>query len=78
VVREGLEWAADGEQEAAAELELAGAVEDEAWRWEDEIGWAVKHQWVTAVLWKHWIGAERRQRWLLTVARRGSGGSVKE
>jgi hypothetical protein len=53
VVREGSEWAAHGEQEAAAELELARAVEDEARMREDEIGWAVEHQWVTAVLWEH-------------------------
>jgi hypothetical protein len=31
VVREGSEWVAHGEQKAAAEFELAGAVEDEAW-----------------------------------------------
>jgi hypothetical protein len=30
VVREGSEWAAHGEPKAAAELEVAGAVEDEA------------------------------------------------
>jgi hypothetical protein len=78
MVREGSEWAAHGEQKAAAKLELAGAVEDEAWRWEDEIGWAVEHQWVTAVLWEHWIGAKRRQRRLSTVARRGGGGPVRE
>jgi hypothetical protein len=34
----------------AAELVLAGAVEDEAWVREDEIEWAAEHQWVTAVL----------------------------
>jgi hypothetical protein len=58
MVREGSEWAAHGEQKAAAELELAGAMEDEAWVREDEIGRAVEHQWVTVVLWEHWIGAE--------------------
>jgi hypothetical protein len=73
VVREGSEWAAHGEQKAAAELELARAVEDEAWMREGEIGRAVEHQWVTAVLWEHWIGAERRQQRLSTVARRGGG-----
>jgi hypothetical protein len=60
VVREGSEWAAHGEQKAAVEIELAGAMEDEDWMREGEIGWAVEHQWVTAVLWEHWIGAERR------------------
>jgi hypothetical protein len=53
VVREGSEWVAHGEQKAVAELELAGAVEDEAWMREGEIEWAVEHQWVTAVLWEH-------------------------
>jgi hypothetical protein len=37
VVRKGSEWAAHGEQEAAAELGLAGAVEDEARMREGEI-----------------------------------------
>jgi hypothetical protein len=78
VVREGSEWPAHGEQKEAAKLELAGAVEDEAWRQEDEIGWAVEHQWATAVLWEHWIGAERWQRRLSTMARRGGGGPVWE
>jgi hypothetical protein len=77
VVQEGSEWAAHGEQMAAAELELAGAVEDEAWVREDEIGWAVENQRVTAVLWEHWIGAERRQRRLSMVARRGGGGPIE-
>jgi hypothetical protein len=45
VVREGSEWAAHGEQKAAAELELAEAMEDEAWMREGEIGRAVEHQW---------------------------------
>jgi hypothetical protein len=44
VVREDSEWAAHSEQKAAAELELAGAVEDEAWIREGEIGRAVEHQ----------------------------------
>jgi hypothetical protein len=35
--------------QAAAELELAGVMEDEAWMQEGEIGRAVEHQWVTAV-----------------------------
>jgi hypothetical protein len=61
----------------AAELELAGAVEDEARMREDEIGRAVEHQWITAVLWEHWIAAERRQRRLSTVARRGGGGPMR-
>jgi hypothetical protein len=51
VVRMGLEWAAHGEQEAAAELVLAGAVEDEARMREDEIDQAGEHQWITVVLW---------------------------
>jgi hypothetical protein len=50
VVRKGSEWAAHDEQEAAAELVLAGAVEDEARMREDEIDWAGEHQWVMAVL----------------------------
>jgi hypothetical protein len=50
VVRKDLEWAAHGEQETAAELVLAGVVEDEVRIREDEIGRAVEHQWVTAVL----------------------------
>jgi hypothetical protein len=61
VAQEGSEWATHGEQKAAAELELAGAVEDEAWMREGEIGRAGEHQWVTAMLWEHWIGAEQRQ-----------------
>jgi hypothetical protein len=78
VVRMGLEWAAHSEQKAAAELELAGAVEDETWKRKGEIGWAIEHQWVAAVLWEHWIGVERWQRRLSTVARRGGGGPVRE
>jgi hypothetical protein len=77
VVREGSELAAHGEQKVAAELELAGAVEDEAWMREGEIGRAVEHQWVTTVLWEYWIGAERRHQRLSTVARRGGGGPVR-
>jgi hypothetical protein len=77
-MREDSEWAVHGEQKAAAELELAGAVEDEAWIREGEIGRAIEHQRVTVVLWEHWIGVERRQRRLSTVARRGGGGPVKE
>jgi hypothetical protein len=77
VVREGLEWAAHGEQKVAVELELAGAVEDEAWMREGEIGRALEHQWVTAVLWEYWIGVERRQQRLSTIARRGGGGPVR-
>jgi hypothetical protein len=50
-VRKGLEWAAHGEQETAAKLVLAGAVEDEARMREDEIERAGEHQWATAVLW---------------------------
>jgi hypothetical protein len=49
-VREGSKWTAHGEQEAAAELVLAGAVEDEARMWESEIDWAGEHQRVMAVL----------------------------
>jgi hypothetical protein len=73
----GLEWAAHGEQKAAAELELAEAVEDETWKRKGEIGWAIEHRWVTTVLCEHWIGAERRQR-RSTLARRGGGGPVRE
>jgi hypothetical protein len=61
----------------AAKFVLAGAVEDKVWMREDEIGRAVEHQWVTAVLWEHWIGVERRQRRLSTVARRGDEGPVR-
>jgi hypothetical protein len=50
VAREGSEWAADGEPKVAAELEVAGAVEDEARVRECEIDRAGEHQWVTAVL----------------------------
>jgi hypothetical protein len=49
-VRKGSEWAAHGEQEAATELGLGGAMEDEAQMQEGEIDWAGEHQWVTAVL----------------------------
>jgi hypothetical protein len=50
VVREGSEWVAHGEQEAAAELGLAGAVEDEARMRVSEIDQAGEHQGVMAVL----------------------------
>jgi hypothetical protein len=76
VVRE--EWAAHGEQKAAAVLVLAGAVEDRARVRENEIDHVGEHQWVMAVLWEHWIGAERQQRQLSTVARRGGGGPVRD
>jgi hypothetical protein len=42
--------AAHGEPRAAAELEVAGAVEDEARARKGEIGRAGEHQWFTAVL----------------------------
>jgi hypothetical protein len=42
--------AAHGEPRAVAELEVAGAVEDEARPRKGEIGWAGEHQWVMAVL----------------------------
>jgi hypothetical protein len=45
-----MEWTSHGEQEAAAELVLAGAVVDEARMWESEIDRAGEHQGVTAVL----------------------------
>jgi hypothetical protein len=47
VVQGWLRRPVHGEQKAAAELVLAGAVEDEARMREDEIGRAVEHQWVT-------------------------------
>jgi hypothetical protein len=50
VARSGSEWAAHGEPKVAAELELTGAVEDEARVREGEINRAGEHQWVTAVL----------------------------
>jgi hypothetical protein len=50
VAREGSEWAANGEPKAAAELEVAGAVEDEARVREGEIDRAREHQWVRAML----------------------------
>jgi hypothetical protein len=43
VVRKGSECAAHGEPKAAAELEVAGAVEDEAWVREGEIDRAGEH-----------------------------------
>jgi hypothetical protein len=46
--------------------------------WEGEIGRVVEHQWVTAVLWDHRIGAERRQRRLSTVGSGGGGGPVRD
>jgi hypothetical protein len=49
-VRGWLRRPVHGEQEAAAELVLAGAMEDEARMRENEIGRGVEHQWVTAVL----------------------------
>jgi hypothetical protein len=45
-----LDRAAHGEPRVAAELEVAGAVEDEARVRKGEIGRAGEHQWVTAVL----------------------------
>jgi hypothetical protein len=50
-VRGWLRRPVHGEQEAAAELVLAGAVEDEARMREDEIERAGEHQWVMVVLW---------------------------
>jgi hypothetical protein len=76
-VRKGLEWAAHGEQETAAELVLAGAMEDKARTQEDEIEWAGEHQWAVVVLWEYWIGAERRQRRLSTMARSGGWNPVR-
>jgi hypothetical protein len=43
MVQEGSEWAAHGEPKAAAELEVAGAVEDEARVREGEIDRAGEH-----------------------------------
>jgi hypothetical protein len=45
-----LRWAVHGEQETAAELVLAGAMEDKARTREDEIEWAGEHQWTVVVL----------------------------
>jgi hypothetical protein len=56
VARECSEWAAHGESKAAAELEVAGAMEDEARAQEGEIDRAREHRWVTAVLEQLWIG----------------------
>jgi hypothetical protein len=56
VARECSEWAAHGESKAAAELEVAGAMEDEARAQEGEIDRAREHQWVTVVLEQLWIG----------------------
>jgi hypothetical protein len=53
VVRGWLRQPVHGEQRVAAEFVLARAMEDEVWMREDEIGRAVEHQWVTAVLWGH-------------------------
>jgi hypothetical protein len=57
-VRGWLRQPVHGDQRVAVEFVLVGAVEDKVWMQEDEIGRAVEHQWVTAVLWEHWIGAE--------------------
>jgi hypothetical protein len=73
----GLEWAAHGKQETAAELVQAGAVENEARMREDEIERAGEHRWDVVVLWEYWIGEERWQRRLSTVIRRGGGSSVR-
>jgi hypothetical protein len=78
VAREGSELAAHGEQEAVAELELARAVEDKTWKRKGEIGWAVEHQWITAMLGKHWIGVQRERGRLATVGSRGGGGPVRD
>jgi hypothetical protein len=51
MVRGWLRRPVHGEQEAAAELVLAGAVEDKARTREDEIEWAGEHQWAIVVLW---------------------------
>jgi hypothetical protein len=67
VAWEGSKWAVHGEPKAAAELEAAGAVEDEAWMRENEIARAGEHQWVTAVLEGLEIGVEQKWKWLATV-----------
>jgi hypothetical protein len=56
---------------------LAGVVEDKARAQEDEIEWAGEHQWAVVVLWECWIGAERQQQRLSTVARHGGGNPVR-
>jgi hypothetical protein len=49
-VWECLDRAAHGEPRSAAELKVAGAVEDEARARKSGIGQAGEHQWFTAVL----------------------------
>jgi hypothetical protein len=68
----------------AAELELAGAVGDDARVRESEIGWVSELQGVTTVLLEHWIACGRRRGWLTTVDRScggppaGCGGRERE
>jgi hypothetical protein len=76
-VRGWLRRPVHGEQGVAVDLVLTGAVEDKARAREDEIEWVGEHRWVVVVLWEYWIGAERRQRWLSTVARRGGRSPVR-
>jgi hypothetical protein len=59
---------------AAAELELAGAVGDDARVRESEIGWVSELKRVVAVLLEHWIVGGRRRGRLMTTAR-GYGGA---
>jgi hypothetical protein len=76
-VRGWLRRPVHGEQGAAVELVLTGAVEDKARAREDEIEWVGEHRWDVMVLWEYWIGAERRQWRLSTVARRGGRSPVR-
>jgi hypothetical protein len=50
MVRGWLRRPVHSEQEAAAELVVAGAMEDKARAQEGEIEWVGEHQWATAVL----------------------------
>jgi hypothetical protein len=76
-VRGWLRRPVHSEQGAAVELVLTGAVEDKARAREDEIEWVGEHWCDVVVLWEYWIGVERRQRRLSTVARRGGGSPVR-
>jgi hypothetical protein len=62
---------------AAAELELADAVGDDAWVRESEIGWVSELQGVATVLLEHWNAGGRRRGRLTTAARGCSGAPAR-
>jgi hypothetical protein len=59
------------------ELELAGAMGDDARVRESEIGWVSELQGVAAVRLEHWIAGGRRRRRLTTAARGCSGTTAR-